>query len=149
MAGYLYVDVAGRDGHAEAPCIRRYLFGDVPASRGAFIVTVVTRTLRLAGAVTRARLGRPASLPRGAGEFLTALRDCELLVLAELDAPPERRELWRVAVMARTAAALGVPVAIRRGLITSGDLLATVTNRRATLQFDDPSELLPLLANRR
>jgi hypothetical protein len=141
--------VTGRDGHAEAPCIRRYLFGDVPASRGAFIVTVVTRTMRLAGAVTRARLGRPGSLPRGAGEFLTALRDCELLVLADLDAPPERRELWRVAVMARTAAALGVPVAIRRGLTTSGGLLATVTNGRATLQFDDPSELLPLLANRR
>ena len=141
--------VTGRDGHAEAPCIRRYLFSDVPASRGAFIVTVVTRTLRLAGAVTRARLGRPGSLPRGAGEFLTALRDCELLVLAELDAPPERRELWRVAVMARTAAALGVPVAIRRRLMTSGGPFATVINGRATVQFDDPSELLPLLANRR
>jgi hypothetical protein len=141
--------VTGRDGYAEAPCIRRYLFGDVPASRGAFIVTVVTRTSRLAGGVARARLGRLGSLPRGAGEFLTALRDCELLVLAELDAPPERRELWRVAVMARTAAALGVPVAIRHALMTSGGLLATVTNSRATLQFDDPSELLPLLANRR
>jgi hypothetical protein len=141
--------VTGRDGYAEAPCIRRYLFGDVPASRGAFIATVGARTFRLAGGVARARIGRPGSLPRGAGEFLTELRDCELLVLAELDAPPERRELWRVAVMARTAAALGVPVAIRRGLMTSDSLLATVTNSRATLQFDDPSELLPLLANGR
>jgi hypothetical protein len=141
--------VTGRDGYAEAPCIRCYLFGDVPASRGAFIGTVVARTLRLAGAVAGVRRGHPGSLPRGAGEFLTALRDCELLVLAELDAPPERRELWRIAVMARTAAALGVPVAIRRRLMTSGGLLATVTNGRATLQFDDPSELLPLLANRR
>jgi hypothetical protein len=52
-------------------------------------------------------------------------------------------------MMARTAAALGVPVAIRRGLMTSGGLLAALTNRRATFQFDDPSELLPLLANRR
>ena len=85
------------DGYAEAPCIRRYLFGDVPASRGAFIATVGARTLRLAGGVVRARMGRPGSLPRGAGDFLTALRDCELLVLAELDAPPERREFWRVA----------------------------------------------------
>jgi hypothetical protein len=141
--------VTGRDGYAEAPCIRRYLFGDVPASRGAFIAAVGARTLRLAVGVTRARIGRPGSLPRGGGEFLMALRDCELLVLAELDAPPERRELWRVAVMARTAAALGVPVAIRRGLMTSGGLLAIVTNGRATLQFDDPCELLPLLANRR
>jgi hypothetical protein len=141
--------VTGRDGYAEAHCIRRYLFCDVPRSRGAFIATVAARTLRLAGGVARARIGRPGSLPRGAGEFLKALRDCELLVLAELDAPPERRELWRVAVMARAAATLGVPVAIRRGLMTSGGLLATVTNGGATLQFDDPSELLPLLANRR
>jgi hypothetical protein len=33
--------------------------------------------------------------------------------------------------------------------MTSGGLLATVANSRAMLQFDDPSELLPLLANRR
>jgi hypothetical protein len=51
--------------------------------------------------------------------------------------------------MAQAAAALGVPVAIRRGLMTSSGLLAGVTNSRATLQFDDPSELLPLLAHRR
>jgi hypothetical protein len=141
--------VTGRDGYAEAPCIRRYLFGDVPASRGAFIVTLVTRTLRLTGAVARARLRRPGSLPRGGGEFLATLRDCELLVLAELDAPPHRREYWRVAAIAQAAAAFGVPVAIRRGLMTSSGLLAGVINGRATLQFDDPSELLPLLAHRR
>jgi hypothetical protein len=139
----------GRQGYAEAPCIRGYLLCDAPASRGAFIATVVARTLRFAGAVARARLRRPGSLPRGGGEFLTALRDCELLVLAELDAPPHRRELWRVAVMARTAEALGVPVAIRRGLMTPDGFFATATNSRATLQFDDPSELLPLLTNRR
>jgi hypothetical protein len=137
--------VTGGDGYAKAPCLWEYLFGDTPASRGPFIATVVTRTLRLAGAVAWARLD---SLPRGGGEFLTALRDCEFLVLAELDAPPHRRELWRVAVMARTAEALGVPVAIRRGLMAPGGFLATATNSRATLQFDDPSELLPLLANR-
>jgi len=138
-----------RDGHAEAPCIRGYLLGDAPASRGAFVATVVARSLRFAGAVAWSARGRSGSLPRGGGEFLATLRDCELLVLAELDAPPHRREHWRVVVMARAAAALGVPVAIRRGLLTSGGLLATVAKGRATLQFDDPSELLPLLANRR
>jgi hypothetical protein len=51
--------------------------------------------------------------------------------------------------MARTAAALGVPVAIRRGLMARDGFLATATEGRATLQFDDPSELLPLLASRR
>jgi hypothetical protein len=139
----------GRNGHAEAACIRGYLLGDAPAPRGAFIATVVARSLRLAGAVAWSALGRPGSLPRGGGEFLATLRDCELLVLAELDAPPHRREYWRVAAMAQAAAALGVPVAIRRGLMTSSGLLASVTNGRATLQFDDPSELLPLLAHRR
>jgi hypothetical protein len=138
--------ITGGDGYAEAPCLRGYLFGDTPTSRGPFIATVVMRTLRLAGAVAWARLD---SLPRGGGEFLAAVRDCELLVLAELDAPPHRRELWRVAVMARTAAALGVPVATRRGLMAPEGFLATATNSRATLQFDDASELLPLLANRR
>jgi hypothetical protein len=141
--------VAVPDGYAEAPCIRGYLLGDASASRAAFIATVVARSLRFAGAVAWSPRGRPSSLPRGGGEFLTTLRDCELLVLAALDAPPHRREHWRVAMMARTAAALGVPVAIRRGLMTSGGLLAALTNRRATFQFDDPSELLPLLANPR
>jgi hypothetical protein len=140
---------AAGEGHAEAPCIRGYLLGDAPAGRGAFIATVVARSLRLAGAVARSARGRSSSLPRGGGEFLTTLRDCELLVLAELDAPPHRREHWRVAVMAHAAAALGVPMAIRRGLMTSGGVLAAATNGRATLQFDDTSELLPLLANRR
>jgi hypothetical protein len=138
-----------RDGHAEAPCIRGYLLGDAPASRGAFIATVFARSLRFAGAVAWSPRGRSGSLPRGGSEFLTTLRDCELLVLAGLDGPPHRREHWRVVVMVRAAAALGVPVAIRRGLMASGGLLAAVTNSRATLHFDDPSELLPLLANRR
>jgi hypothetical protein len=141
--------VTGREGYAEAPCIRAYLLGDAPGSRGAFIATVVARTMRFAGAVAWAPLGRPGSLPRGGNEFLTTLRDCELLVLAELDAPPHRRELWRVALMARTAAALGVQVAVRRGLLTGGGAFAAATNGRGTFQFDDLSELLPLLTNRR
>src|SRR5207248_10119674 len=136
--------LAGREGYPEAPCIRDYLLGDAPVSRGAFVATVVARTLRFAGAVAWAPLRRPGALPRGGNEFLTTLRECELLVIADLDAPPHRRELWRVAVMARTAAALGVQVAVRRGLVARGSVYSAAMNTRGAFQFDDPSELLPL-----
>ena len=139
----------GPKGYAEGWGVRGYLLGDAPQPRGAFIATVVARTLRLCASVAAMRLGRRPSLPRGGGEFLTAVHDCELLVFADLDAPPWSRELWRAVVGVHAARALGVPVAVRR--TRDGEqrfvprVLTALIACGAFATYDDVSELVPFL----
>ena len=140
---------AGPDGYAEEWGIREYLLGDAPTSRGAFILTVLARTLRLAAAVGAMRLGRKPSLPRGGAEFLTAVGRSHLLVFADLDAPPWTRELWRAAVAVHAARALGVPVAVQLGSVGANGkgsrVLTALIVAAAAVTFSDASELLPLV----
>jgi hypothetical protein len=130
------------DGYPEAHDLHSYLLGDTPRHRTGLIAAALWRTLRLTAA---ARRRSPAGLPRGGDDFLAALRGSELLVIEDLDTPPHRRELWRVAVIARVAAALGTPVALRRGALGRG-ALARLVERTATRTYDTPSELLALLS---
>lgn len=88
------------DGYPEAQDARSYLFDGAPSSRLAFAATALWRSLRL----------RVGPTPRGAAPFSDALGRCELLVVAGLDGPPERRERWAAEIAARTAKARGIPV---------------------------------------
>jgi hypothetical protein len=140
---------SGRDGYAEEWGVREYLLGATPANRGAFILTVAARTLRLAAVVGAMRLGRKPSLPRGGGEFLTALGRSRLLVFADLDSPPWARELWRVAVSVYAARALNVPVAVHTDSLDAtgreSRVLTALIMAAAIVTFSDVSELLPLV----
>jgi hypothetical protein len=111
------------DGFPEAADARQYLFDEAPHFRPAFMVTLAWRSLRLITAAMAFRFGRPPRLPRLGGEFLRAVASCELLIVAGLDAPDHRRERWRLNVMRRAAAILGVAVA----------------------EGSEPGELLPIL----
>jgi hypothetical protein len=101
-------------GYPEAPDCRAYLFDDAPRGRLGFVAALLWRSLRL-------RIG---PVPRRAAPFVEGLRGCELLVVAGMDGPAERRERWAADVTARKARSLGVRVAAGR----------------------DPDALLPLLA---
>jgi hypothetical protein len=112
------------EGYVETPDGRSYLFDDAPAGRRRFAATLVGRSIRLAVAARAVRRGRTPRLRRRGTEFLVALQTCELLVVGGPDAPPQRRERWRVAVTRRIAALLGLTVVLG----------------------SDPAELLPLLS---
>ena len=85
-------------GHPEAPDARAYLF-DAPPRLG-FRAGLLWRSLRL-------RFG--PTPPRAHG-FLDALRRSDVLVVAALDGPEQRRERRALAVLERTARSLGLGV---------------------------------------
>jgi hypothetical protein len=109
---------------------------------------VAGRTLRLAAAVGARRRGRRISLPREGATFVEAIAEADLLVLAELESPPFRRELWRAATAVRAALALGVPVAVHRDVLALGGPIFRLAVGRNAVRFDQIEELLPLLARR-
>ena len=88
-------------GYPEAPDARAYLFDGAPAGRIGFFATVLWRSLRL----------RVGPTPSSAGGLVAALRGTELLAVAGLDGPDQRRERWSLRVVERLARSLGVPVA--------------------------------------
>jgi hypothetical protein len=100
------------DGYEEAVDGRSYLFDETPLGRPMFAAVVVCRSARLALAAFAARRGRAPRLPRRGSDFLATLGACELLVVAGRDAPPQRRERWRVTVTTRAARLLGVAVVV-------------------------------------
>jgi hypothetical protein len=100
----------GPEGYPEAPDGRSFLFDGAPRQRRLFAVVLVGRSIRLALAAVALRRGRTPGLPRGGDGFLAAVKSCELLVVAGIDASPERREHWRVALTTRIARLLGVAV---------------------------------------
>ena len=89
-------------GYPEAPDGRAYLFDDARPGRLAFGATLLWRSLRL----------RAGPTPAAARELVGTLRDCDLLVVAGLDGPQQRRERWALGVTERTARSLGVRVAV-------------------------------------
>jgi hypothetical protein len=94
----------GPNGYREAPDYRGYLFDGAPSGRLAFLGTLLWRRLRLGLGPT----------PSRAEETVAALRDAELLVLAALDGPNERRERFARDALAGSARALGLAVAATR-----------------------------------
>jgi hypothetical protein len=94
----------GAAGYREAPDGRAYLFDDAPSSRLGFAAALLWRSVRL-------RIGRP---PKRAAELTRALEGAELLVVAGLDGPEQRRERWALSTVERLAAARGVRVARTR-----------------------------------
>lgn len=91
------------EGHPEAPDGRAYLFDGAPDGRLVFAATLLWRGLRL-------RVGEPAR----ARSLTEALRGSELLVVAGLDGPDQRRERWAAGLVQGKARSLGVPVAVTR-----------------------------------
>jgi hypothetical protein len=106
----------GPEGYREAPDGRAYLFDEVPAWRIGFASTLLWRSLRL----------RVGPTPPRAAEFVAALGGAELLVVAGMDGPDQRRERWALRVIERKAGSLGVPVA---ALEEPGDLVERLAMR--------------------
>jgi hypothetical protein len=133
-------------GHSRVPGVRSYLFGGDPDQPGSIGLGVTV--LRRSVALTRRK-----SLPPAANDFAAALSDCRLLVVAGLDAPedsPAPRELARVAAIAATAKATGVPVAVRRDALPASArfpvrMLRRLVESRTDLVFGESQELNELL----
>jgi hypothetical protein len=94
----------GPEGYPEVADGRAYLFDGAPAGRYGFAASTFWRGLRL-------RLGPP---PPTVEELVATLRGAEMLVVAGLDGPDQKRERWAVGLVERRARRLGVPVAHTR-----------------------------------
>jgi hypothetical protein len=128
------------DAYPEAPDLHAYLLDGLPQRRAGLLAGAFWRSARLAAAAR----GVGPALPRGGDDFLTAVRRSRLLVVHDLEAPHHRRELWRVVIALGAAKAVGVRTAVHRGALGDG-ALARAAERRASLVYDHPSELLAQL----
>lgn len=134
-------------GHTRAPGVRSYLFGGDPDQPGSLRLGLTV--LRRSTALTRRK-----NLPPAAGAFVTRLSECRLLVIAGLDAPegsPAPRELARVAAIAATAKAAGVPVAVHRDALPvsarpPARMLRRLVESLADVVYGEATELKELLA---